>query len=251
LAVLPTYNERENIVQLVDELLSKYPDLFVCVVDDNSPDQTAKAVSDFQSKCNTEKQNRIHLIVRTKKDGRGGAVRAGFSWGLQHPYVRFEHFVEMDCDFSHSPDELKNGLALLEHADIALGSRYPNGKVIGWPLKRKALSFCANLLARTLISTTIGDYTSGYRCYTRKATELLCKAQQRHKGYIYLSEALAHLMENGLKVAEFPITFVNRERGVSNTSAKEVMDSLYGIFEIGIRHRFPARESRPQNGASS
>lgn len=242
--VLPTFNESENIARLMEALLKTIPDSFVCVVDDNSPDKTADVVRSFQKSCSDLFKRRTHLIVREKKDGRGGAVRAGFEFGLSHPESNFENFVEMDCDFSHAPEDLLKGLDLLKDYDVALGSRYPFGKIVGWPAHRRLLSFGANTLARTLISNKIGDYTSGFRCYRRGATELLCRVDQRHKGYIYLSETLAYLIRKGCKIGAFPITFVNRERGVSNTTLKEVSNSLTGILEIAWNFHFGKNEPR-------
>ena len=238
LVVLPSYNEKENIGNLISAILAESSEYSVCVVDDNSPDMTKDIVEKYKLLLPHENQNRLNLIVRKKKDGRGGAVREGIKWGLQSD---FDSFVEMDCDFSHPPTDLKRGIELLKNNDVVMGSRYPNGKVIGWPFKRKALSFCANLLARSLISWDIGDYTNGFRFYNRKSAEYLCAKDQKHKGYIYLSESIACLINGGFKIASFPIIFVNRERGVSNTTFSEVSQSLTAIFSIAWNHRFGAK----------
>lgn len=234
LIILPSYNEAENITSLIAAILEQTRDSEVLIVDDNSPDGTAGKVRDFISSHATPE--RIHLVVRQKKDGRGGAVRAGLEWGLKEG--RFARFVEMDCDFSHHPRYLPQGLEMLGSSDIVLGSRYPDGEIIGWPLKRKVLSFCANLLARLLISPSISDYTNGFRFYTAPAATFLCGFQQRHKGYIYLSETLALLRRGGFKIGSFPIVFVNRERGVSNTGFMEVYRSFSAIFQISWDYHF-------------
>jgi dolichol-phosphate mannosyltransferase len=234
LVVLPSYNERENLWNLIEAILQQGANYFVCVVDDNSPDGTSQHI---RSQIDEKKlQERVHLIVRQKKDGRGGAVRDGFRWGLTQSEIT--SFAEMDCDFSHPPTDLPKGFSLLAKADAVMGVRYPDGVIIGWPLRRKVLSFCANLLARLLISWEIADYTNGFRFYNKKAVNLLLQIPQRHKGYIFLSESLSYLLANHCKIETFPIRFVNRERGVSNTSLHEVSQAFLGIFSISYRYWF-------------
>jgi len=233
LVILPSYNERENILLLVDSILNLGPQFSICVVDDNSPDGTSELVGTRLSKLPIEDRGRLHLITRNKKDGRGGAVRVGMKWGLQKDH---ECFVEMDCDFSHPPYDILRGVELLKTADVVMGSRYPDGKIIGWPIKRKILSFFANTLARSLINWKIADYTNGFRFYTRKAAEFICQKPQTHKGYIYLSETISYFLNAGYKIHSFPIVFVNRERGKSNTSIREVTSAFTGIFLIAWGH---------------
>lgn len=235
LVILPSYNEASNIKELIQAVLNLGLDYGICVVDDNSPDGTANVIREYQ-KQHPEYNDRLNLIVRSKKDGRGGAVRHGIQWGLEN--TKAENFIEMDCDFSHPPKDIPQGVSMLGNADVVMGSRYPNGKIIGWPLKRKVLSFCANMLAKTLISFKIGDYTNGFRFYNKRAAEFLIARPQKHKGYIYLSETIAHFLTHGFKIASFPIIFVNRERGVSNTTFTEVFNSLTGIMKIAYGYRF-------------
>ena len=239
LVVLPSYNESENIVSMVDSLLglsAKKIDVGVCVVDDNSPDGTPGILATHKAE-NAEWEERVTVIIRDKKDGRGGAVRDGLEHGLSSEHA-FDYFVEMDCDFSHPPASVLEGVVKLESGfDVVLGSRYPDGVIEGWPLSRRVLSFFANQLARVLLSRHIFDYTNGFRFYTRKMVELLVQHEQRNKGYIYLSETLSLFIKNEAAIGEFPIHFVNRERGESNTSVQEIMSALKGIVDIGIRHR--------------
>jgi glycosyltransferase involved in cell wall biosynthesis len=236
LVVLPSYNERENIASLVDALLDADPEYLVCVVDDSSPDGTsemlARAIADKE-----EWRDRTHLITRSKKDGRGGAVRDGLIWGtVQQPII--DAFVEMDCDFSHEPGVVPRGLALLAAGnDVVIGARYPNGTIIGWPRRRRVFSALANWLARHLIDPSVGDYTNGFRFYSRAAVTVLLDHPQRHKGYIYLSESLSHLLRAGMRVQSFPIVFVNRQRGESNTGPREVWAALTGIVSIAWAFR--------------
>jgi dolichol-phosphate mannosyltransferase len=235
LAVLPSYNESENIVALIEAILSLGEGYSVCVIDDSSPDGTADVVRTAMKEKKLEA--RVHLVVRSKKDGRGGAVREGFRWGTESDHD-FQAYIEMDCDFSHEPKSIPTGIVLLESgADVVLGSRYPDGTIVGWPLKRHILSFFANALARTLIDFHIHDYTNGFRFYTPKAVAEMLKHTQIHKGYIYLSESLSQLLRAGMDVATFPIYFKNRERGVSNTSFAEVRSAFLGIFSIAWNYR--------------
>ena len=233
LVVLPSYNESENIVNLIADIFKLYQDINVCVVDDNSPDKTYELVQKYKDTLTNS--NRLHLILRKKKDGRGGAVRDGIFWGIGNGY---DCFIEMDCDFSHHPDSIAKGISLLKEYDVVLGSRYPDGEIIGWPLKRRIFSFFANLIARFLISWKISDYTNGFRFYNLKAAKVIVQNPQVHKGYIFLSETLSYFLKNKLRVACFPIRFVNRVRGESNTSFKEIGNALLGIFQIAWSHHF-------------
>jgi dolichol-phosphate mannosyltransferase len=235
LVVLPSYNERENIVSLIEAILALGTGYSVCVVDDSSPDGTADHIRKAVSEKNLAA--RVNLIVRSKKDGRGGAVREGFKWGSESG-KDFQAYIEMDCDFSHEPKSIPTGIKLLEEgSDVVLGSRYPNGTIEGWPMQRHLLSFFANTLARTLIDFKIHDFTNGFRFYTPASIAVMLRHSQKHKGYIYLSESLSQLLRAGMKVATFPIYFKNRERGVSNTSLAEVRNAFLGIFSIAWNHR--------------
>ncbi len=235
LVVLPSYNESDNIVLLINAILALGADYSVCVVDDSSPDGTSQKIS-AEVQSNSAWKSRVQLIVRSKKDGRGGAVRDGFAWGYKSDNG-FGAFVEMDCDFSHEPTAIPRGIALLNEADVVLGSRYPDGTIIGWPIQRRVFSFFANCLARLLIDSKIHDYTNGFRFYKPSAVNLLLTVPQEHKGYIYLSESLSHLLHAGFRVMSFPIKFVNRKRGVSNTTFAEIKNALVGIVSISLRHR--------------
>lgn len=240
LIVLPSYNERDNIVRLITALLNLPINATVCVVDDSSPDGTAAEIQNALA-AHPQWNSRLHVIVRGKKDGRGGAVRDGFLWGLAQRNG-FDAFVEMDCDFSHDPQAIPQGLSLLgQGTGVVLGSRYPKGEIIDWPVQRRVFSFFANALAKLFIARSIGDYTNGFRFYSRLAAEFLCQKPQTYRGYIYLSESLSYLLAGGFTVKEFPIRFVNRKRGKSNTDLREIWQALSGIFVIGWRYRTRAR----------
>lgn len=245
LVVLPSYNERENIAELTKALLLLAPEVHVCVVDDSSPDGTADVVRGLAAQAAPADASRVHLLVRGQKDGRGSAVRAGIEWGLKQRNPAFDAFVEMDCDFSHDPAAIPRGLEALGQADVALGCRYPDGKILNWPQRRRVMSFLANLLARGLISWRIADYTGGFRFYSRRSSEVLLAVPQRHKGYIYLSEMISVFLKASLRIRCFPITFTDRRLGTSKTGVREVLSSLVNLMDIAWRHRFARRGGTP------
>lgn len=241
LVILPTYNEAFNVVEVLSEIITRNASYDICVVDDNSPDGTAQLVLDFKQE---KKIENIFLLKREGKSGRGDAVRAGLMWGLTKHY---DQFVEMDCDFSHHPKYLEQGLQMLTHKDVVLGSRYPDGSIEGWPILRKFLSYCSNMLIRSLLSWSNADYTNGFRFYNLKAARRLCSIKQEHKGYIYLSETLAILIKENFKIGYFPIVFVNRVRGKSNTTLREITSSLKAIFKIAYKYHFGTYEMIKNN----
>ena len=241
LVVLPSFNEKKNINNLIQSILSISEELFVVVVDDNSPDGTFQAVKEEKMNLSNSMQERIHLIKRHAKNGRGGAVWDGIRWGLSSSN-NFEAYVEMDCDFSHNPNAIPNGLELITKGfDLVLGSRYPDGEIINWPLKRRVFSRIANFLCRLLISMKYHDYTNGFRFYNKKSAVHLSKSRTMFKGYINLSETIAKLLKNNFTIASFPIVFENRKLGKSNTDLKEMLGSFFAIFEIAARYWFDKR----------
>tara|TARA_B100000900_G_scaffold404988_1_gene414005 strand:+ start:281 stop:1012 length:732 start_codon:yes stop_codon:yes gene_type:complete len=229
---LPSFNESKNIVNLINDILKINNEIDICVVDDNSPDNTFGLLQNkFKNKEN------IHLIKREKKNGRGSAVWEGFNF-LKNSGRKIEIFIEMDCDFSHSVDDLFKGIKILSNnidCDVLLGSRYPDGVIINWPLKRRIFSYSSNLLIRFLISKSIQDYTNGFRFYNYKAINQILKNKPMNKGFIYLTETLANFLSNDFKIMSFPIIFENRIRGESNTNLKEIFNSLKGLFLISIK----------------
>jgi len=239
LVVLPTHNERLNVVELTDAILDLDSANDVCVVDDASPDGTADCVREAAA-ARPRWREHVFLIVRDRKEGRGGAVREGFAWGMARG--RYDAFVEMDCDFSHQPAAIPQGVALLEQGyDVVIGSRYPDGTVIDFPASRRLLSLLANKLARLLIDRSIADYTTGFRFYRPAVVRELLGYPQRHRGYIYLSETLSHLLRANHKIGAFPIRYRNRERGMSNASPGEIWSSLHGLVSIAYAHHFGRR----------
>lgn len=227
LVIIPSYNEEENIVRLIRALraLDAKPD--VLVVDDGS-DKTAELV---QAESVTDPG--IRLRKREGKGGRGTAVLDGIRIGLDEGY---DVLVEMDADFSHHPEALPALLALSEPNTVVIGSRYlPGSRIENWPLSRRVFSRLANLYARLILGIPIHDYTNGYRAYGRDAAAKLRPEDIRSKGYIVLSEISWQLHKAGCRFRETPIVFVNRARGASNFSFKEVAEALTAIWRIRFR----------------
>lgn len=236
--VLPSYNEKENIVDLISTIMDLDKSFTVIVVDDNSPDKTYEVVSNFKNNLSDEDSERVQMIKRQKKDGRGGAVWEGMRMAYESGQA-FENFIEMDCDFSHDPGYIKNGIRLLQEGNnLVLGSRYPNGKIINWTIKRRIISFFANILARVLINWRIHDFTNGFRFYNRELIKYLLTQEMKHSGYINLTETISMTLKVRKSIASFPIIFKNRKLGKSNTDIKELSDAFLGIFSIAWHHRF-------------
>ena len=235
LIVLPSYNEKQNISNLIDKILLQSLDNNIVVIDDNSPDNTIKTINKFIEKKHYK--NRVHLIKRKKKLGRGSAVLDGLKWGYNN-LNDLDLFIEMDCDFSHSPDEIIKGKELIKSFDFVIGSRYPNGKIINWPIRRRIFSYFANQLIRFLIDRKISDYTNGFRFYSKKTINYLLKYNIKSSGHICLSEIAAILLKANFLTTSFPIVFNNRVRGKSSVNFKEISKSLLSIIRISWQYRF-------------
>lgn len=225
LVIIPTFNEAENIMELLSVLTRLYPAVHVLVVDDGSPDGTAARVKDVM-----ETDPRIFLMERSGKGGRGSAVLAGFRYGLERSY---QFFIEMDADFSHRPEEIASMFRQIGRVDMVVGSRYlPGSRIHQWGIRRTVFSFLANKFARLMLGIPISDYTNGFRCYTRKAVASLSMDQIDAKGYVVLSEVAMQLHRRGLKIAEVPTVFVNRRRGISNLTFNEIREAFKSIVRI-------------------
>ena len=225
--VIPTYNEKENIVNLINDIfLLNIDNLKIIVVDDNSPDQTASFVTQLQTKFPN-----LYLIKRYNKLGLGSAYIAGFKKALS---LQADLIMEMDADFSHNPKDLPRLIAACEHgADLAIGSRkIPDGKIIGWNWRRHLMSAGAMLVARLLLNLKTRDITAGFRCFRRSALEKIDLNTIKSNRYAFQEELLYRAEKLGFTIAEIPVTFKDREKGQSKLGGKEIKEFFAIIFKL-------------------
>ena len=232
LIIIPTYREEKNILKLSEKLLRLNNDnlnikLYIVDDSDNFLSQNLLVNSNIASK--------IIFIKRAKKSGRGSAVIKGMKYFIKNKH-KFSCVVEMDADFSHNPSELKRNLNYFftKNTDLLIASRYlKKSKIINWPISRKILSFLSNKLAKFLLNVPVSDYTNGYRIYSYNAVKCCLKnCGKIGDGFIILSEFLLIIYKNKLKINEIHSTFVNRVRGESSVSKKEIINSLIGLFKL-------------------
>lgn len=228
--IIPTYNESTNIASLIENLMQLKPQPLTIVIDDNSPDGTARIVDKYLKRFPN-----LTLVKRKQKQGRGSAVLVGIKLALKNKKVT--HCVEMDADFSHNPRELPQILRKGAKVDLVIASRYiDKSQIINWPLPRRIFSRIANLSARCLLLVPVHDYTNGYRCYSRFALKQIGLNSLGETGYALLMEMLYRAKQKKLGIAEVPTVFVNRRRGKSNTTVKEILNALNAPLRIRKRH---------------
>jgi dolichol-phosphate mannosyltransferase len=244
LVVIPTYNEADSVVEVLDRVLAADPRVDVLVVDDGSPDGTAKLVLD-----RADGQPQVHLMERSGKQGLGAAYRAGFGWGLERGY---DALVEMDADLSHPPDRLPALLDGLATADLVIGSRYvPGGRTVNWSRLRETISRGGNAYVRLALGMPVHDCTAGYRAYRREVLEALGVDTVRSNGYCFQVEMVHKTWQEGFAVTEVPITFTERASGVSKMSKQIVAEALLRVTQwalTGGRRR--ARSRHPGSVAA-
>jgi dolichol-phosphate mannosyltransferase len=231
---VPTYNERENLPNVIARLMTLDVELDVLVVDDNSPDGTGKLADEFAAK-----NPRVHVLHRQEKNGLGRAYCAGFKWALDRGY---EYIFEMDGDLSHNPDDIPAFLVAAKNADLVVGSRYSNGiRVINWPLNRLMLSLMAAKYVRVITGMPISDPTGGYKCFRRHALQSLDLDRVRSNGYSFQIELTHKIWRKGMRVTEVPIVFTDRFLGRSKMSWNIVREALFMVwrllFQNGLRRR--------------
>lgn len=231
LVIIPTYNELENMPKLIPAVLSQDENVHILIVDDNSPDGTAKFVEEQAAK-----NNRVHLIKREKKTGLGTAYIAGFKYALQNDY---NYILEMDADFSHDPSEIKNFLVAIKENDLVLGSRYINGvRVLNWPMRRLLLSFFASIYTRLITGLPVHDATGGYKCFRRRVLEAIDLEKVRSNGYSFQIEMTFKAYAKGFKIKEIPIVFVDRVKGKSKMSRKIVREAVTMVWKLRMQYIF-------------
>jgi dolichol-phosphate mannosyltransferase len=228
LVVIPTYNEAENLPNIVPQVLAQDPRLEILVVDDNSPDGTGR-LADGLAQANP----RVHVLHREGKLGLGTAYLAGFRWAIEK---RYDYAFEMDADFSHDPAHLKDFLTAIATADVVLGSRYLGGRVtvVNWPMGRLVLSYCANIYARWITGLRIWDLTGGFKCFRRHVLEALDLSQVRSNGYAFQIEMSVRAWRKGFKLAEIPIVFVDRLEGQSKMSKAIVREAVWMVPRLRL-----------------
>ena len=231
LVIIPTYNEKENIRDIIAAVFALPGQFHVLVIDDGSPDGTAAIVKEIQAST----PETLHLIERSGKLGLGTAYLTGFRWALEQGY---DYVFEMDADFSHNPQDLlrlheacaKNG------AQLAVGSRYCNGvSVIDWPISRIIMSYFASAYVRTVLGIRVYDTTAGFVCYSRKVLETIDLDAVKMKGYGFQIEMKYTAWKLGFKLQEVPIVFTNRQKGTSKMSGGIFGEAFWGV--IGLRFR--------------
>ena len=238
LVIIPTYNELENLPLILGRVRKARPEAHVLIVDDGSPDGTGELADQFAA----AEPEQVHVMHRTAKDGLGAAYLAAFAWGLERGYTVL---VEMDADGSHAPEQLYRLLDAIDHgADLAIGSRYVDGGTVrNWPWRRLALSRTANTYARVLLGVEIHDITAGYRAYRREVLEKLDLATVESKGYCFQVDLTWRVISNGFTVAEVPITFTERELGVSKMSGSNIREAMVKVAQWGIGGRVNRRRA--------
>ncbi len=245
LIVMPTFNERDNLPRMAQQLLQLPTKVDLLVVDDNSPDGTGQLADELAAR-----HPEIHVLHRAEKNGLGRAYLAGFKWALERDYA---FIFEMDGDFSHNPDDVPVLLEAAQDADLVLGSRYINGiRIINWPLGRLMLSKSAAAYVRIITGMPFTDPTGGYKCFRRRALAALDLGAVQSNGYSFQIELTHKLWRQGYRIAEVPIIFTERVQGHSKMAGHIVSEALWMVwrlwFQNGCRRRprgGPAQNSHP------
>lgn len=227
IVVIPTYNERDNIVRLSREILKQHPSLNILFVDDNSPDGTGIIADELAAA-----DDRITVIHRPGKLGLGSAYITGFKTALK---TDADYIIEMDADFSHDPGVLPVFLETITGCDLVVGSRYLNGvSVVNWPIRRLILSYFASVYTRFVTGLKIMDCTSGFKCFRRSTLEAMNLDNVRSDGYSFQIEMNYLCMEKGLKIVEVPIIFIDRHAGSSKMSRKIVREAILMVWKLKL-----------------
>jgi dolichol-phosphate mannosyltransferase len=229
LIIVPTYNERDNLPRITAKLLSLPVAVDLLVVDDNSPDGTGKIADELAAK-----HPQIHVLHRTEKNGLGCAYIAGFKWALERGY---EFIFEMDCDFSHNPDDIPAFLEAAKDADLVLGSRYVGGiRVINWPLGRLMLSRFAGKYVALVTGMPFSDPTGGYKCFRRRALQTLNLDKIQCYGYGFQIELTNKLWRQGFNIVEVPIIFTERTEGQSKMAGGIINEAFWLVWRLWLQN---------------
>ncbi|MCA2005283.1 MAG: polyprenol monophosphomannose synthase [Ignavibacterium sp.] len=228
LVVIPTFNELENVKKIIPEVLKQNEEIDILIVDDNSPDKTGDYVEEL-----SKQNSRVKLIRREKKLGLGTAYIAGFKYALQDNY---DYVFEMDADFSHDPNEIKNFLEAIKEADLVLGSRYINGvRVLNWPMRRLLLSYFASVYTRVITGLPVKDATGGFKCFRIDVLKAVDLDRIKSNGYSFQIEMTFKAYKKGFRIKEIPIVFVDRVKGKSKMSKKIVWEAVFMVWKLRLR----------------
>ena len=242
LVITPTYNEKENIANIIRKVFSLEMEFDMLIVDDGSPDGTADIVKGLMK----EFPGRLHIEERTGKLGLGTAYIHGFKWALERDY---QYMTEMDADFSHNPEDLPKlyNACANEGGDVAIGSRYCNGvSVVNWPMGRILMSYYASAYVRMITRMKVRDTTAGYVCWSRKVLESLNLDKIRFIGYAFQIEMKYTAWKLGFKVVEVPIIFIDRTEGTSKMSSSIFKEAIFGVMSLRLKsikklHKKPSK----------
>jgi dolichol-phosphate mannosyltransferase len=225
LVVIPTYNERENIAQLIPAIFQATPNVEILVVDDGSPDGTQDEVNRLKNA-----HSNVHLLARRGKEGLGKAYLAGFAWALERGY---DGVVQMDADFSHRPQDLAQLLKTLPDYDFVLGSRWvAGGQTVNWSLARKFISRGGSFYARQILRFPIRDWTGGFNAWKSDTLRKIGLDSVRSEGYSFQIELKFRALRFGLRGTEIPIVFEDRRVGQSKMSSRIVFEALYRVWGL-------------------
>ncbi|MDX9858366.1 MAG: polyprenol monophosphomannose synthase [candidate division Zixibacteria bacterium] len=228
LIIFPTYNERENIEKIVHAVLPLDARIHVLIVDDNSPDGTGELADKL-----ARQQNNVYVLHRERKEGLGRAYIAGFKWAIKEG---FDFVFEMDADFSHGPEYIRDFLREIQHHDLVIGSRYISGvNVINWPMSRLLLSYFANVYTRWITGLPLRDATGGFKCFRREVLEAINLDDVKSTGYSFQIEMSMRAWKKGFRIKEIPIIFVDRVAGSSKMSKKIVREAVWMVWLLRLR----------------
>ncbi len=242
LVIIPTYNEKENIENIIRAVFGLEKEFHILIIDDGSPDGTANIVKRLMNEFPT----RLFIVERSGKLGLGTAYIAGFKWGLEHGY---DYVFEMDADFSHNPNDLPRlySACAQEGYDMSIGSRYISGvNVVNWPMGRVLMSYFASKYVRIITGLDIHDTTAGFVCYKRRVLETIELDKVRFKGYAFQIEMKFTTVQCGFKVKEVPVIFVNRELGTSKMNTSIFGEAVFGVIQLKWDSWF-RKYPKPQN----
>jgi dolichol-phosphate mannosyltransferase len=228
LVIIPTYNEKENVEKMIRKVFSLPYDFHLLIIDDGSPDGTAGIVKNLQK----EFPEKLFILERKGKLGLGTAYIMGFKWAIERKY---DYIFEMDCDFSHNPDDLLrlHQACATNGADVAIGSRYIKGaNVVNWPLGRVVMSYYASVYVRMITGISVKDTTAGFVCYKRKVLETIDLDRIKFVGYAFQIEMKFTAWKHGFKIAEVPIIFTDRTEGTSKMSKGIFKEAIMGVIEM-------------------